>query len=152
MPGASILSSSVRPKSLSPEMFPTLRAKSLPGSVLPKHHYLLPARDLADPRDGNLRDASRDRFPLGRSKEQLVIFAPIERKAEIDSSLLSADLRAGNGRCRDFGTHPRLLADVAQIGGEAVAQIDHGRGKPPLAEKPADRNAWNGREVSRKIL
>lgn len=57
-----------------------------------------------------------------------------------------------NGRLQNFGTHSGFFADVGDIGREAVAEVDHRRGNPLLAQKAADSNPWNRIEMSRKIL
>lgn len=134
------------------EVLPASGAKVRASAAFIDENDPLLARDAADAGDGNPRDANRDTFPGGQCEEKFVVFAAIEGYAKINRSRLSPNPRARNGVGRDFCTHSRFFADVGEIGGEAVAQIDHRRGEMFFAQNPAHGNSWNGREVSWKVL
>ncbi len=73
---------------------------------------------------GNLR--------LGRCcKQQLVILPAVDSQLKV--RILSNRERASV----DDRRHPALLADVGQINGEAIAEVDHGGGQTVLTQPAA---------------
>ena len=46
---------------------------------------------------------------------------------------------------------PALFADVRQIGGETIAEVDHRGRKTMFAQVLSDGDAWRRREVLREI-
>ena len=48
----------------------------------------------------------------------------------------------------DFCAHSAFLADVSEVGGESIAEIDHGRGETPVRQCPAHLNPWGWMEVT----
>src|SRR5208283_1894909 len=96
-----------------------------------------PAEDLADARDGNSGDLLRN-AAVGRcGEEQLVLVPAMQRQCQRILATGSGD-RFGV----HHGTGATLLADMAEVGRESVADVDHRRGQLLLAQELSDRNAW----------
>ncbi len=82
--------------------------------------------DVADVADRNAGDFRGNAAVGRRREEQLIFVAAVQRVVERDLVATKAGQRDGFGL--DFGPHAALLADVREIGGEPVADVDHRRG------------------------
>src|ERR1700758_2748244 len=75
----------------------------------------------------------------------------MQRKSLINFMPRFPDGGARNGFCLDFRAHTRLLANVRQISGEAIAQIDHRRSQPLLPQNAAEFDPRCGIETAGKV-
>ena len=83
----------------------------------------LPGQHLADGVNGDAADSCRDGMPGWSGEEELVIVAAVE-------GLFEGGARAeGNGCSVEFGVEVGFFAEVEQVGGEAVADVNAGRGE-----------------------
>ena len=87
---------------------------------------MLAPRDVANLGDGDACDSGRDALATGRREKQFVVIAAVQGELQIDFVGWFADAGAGDGRGLDLRANSTLFADVREIGGEAVAEIDHG--------------------------
>ena len=99
------------------------------------------AKNAADAGDGNSGDGPGDMRAGRGGKQELVIFAAIEGLGQ-----------GGGGMEREPGGvylsgDARFLAEMGEIGGEAVAQVNGGGGKSASLEKEALGQAWLGIEM-----
>ena len=101
--------------------------------------------------DADTRDPSRDALAAGCGEEQFVILAPVQCELKIDFVSGLADLCARNRLRLDLRANPALFADVPEIGGKAVAEIDHGRSETFFEQEPANFDPGRGMEVAGKI-
>lgn len=85
--------------------------------------------NLTDFRDLDAGNLAGNLFSFWRCEKQFIVFAAMERKLKI-SAFSDGDLARRNLR-RDVA----FLADVRQIHGEAIAQVDH-CGSEPLFSQP----------------
>ena len=86
------------------------------GASLCRHHA-------ADGMDGDAAEGFRQAFCGGSGEEELVIVAAVE-------GLFEGSARAeGNGCSVEFGVEVGFFAEVEQVGGEAVADVNAGRGE-----------------------
>ena len=85
--------------------------------------------DAADWGDGNAGDCTRQAGGVWGGEEEFIVFAAVEGLGEGCGGM------DGQGRGIDFGGYTGFMAEVSQIGGEAVAQVN-GRGGQAVALKP----------------
>src|SRR6185369_3366808 len=109
------------------------------------HPYLPPARYGAKVADINSRDPGWHLLPSRCCEEQFVVFSAVQGKPKISLS------GHRNFVGFDLGTHTALFANVAQVGGKPIADIDHGRRQPLFAEKASHLNSRRGMEMPGKI-
>ena len=109
------------------------------------------AGDAADFVDRYAGDLGRDAFAGPRGEKEFVVFASVEGLVEVDFVCGLADAGAGNENGFEFGADVTCLADVGEVGGEAVAGVDHGGGEALLAEDAAEFEARIGEEVARIV-
>ena len=106
-------------------------------------------RDAADAADGDSCDAHGD-CPSSRSgEEQFVVFASVEGEVQGNGLAFGSNHGSRNSYRFEFGSDFRFFADLGEVGGEAVAHIDHGRGFP--AQRLSDGDARDGMEVAGEI-
>ena len=91
--------------------------------------------------------AMRDgiRLPRRRGEKQFVVFSAVQRKLQIDFARGLAHAGARDGLRLQLGTHAAFLADMGQIGREAVAGIDH-RGGQSLSRAECGQARFAARE------
>ena len=94
----------------------------------------------ADAGERDTGDAAREARGGRRGEEQFVVFAAVQGLVERSSG------SDGQGGGLDFGGEAGLFAEVHEVGGEAVANIDGGGGgaaalEPEALEPEALRNA-----------
>ena len=126
------------------EVFPALRLERLAafsGTQRNGRTGFGSAKNAADAGDGNSGDGAGDMCAGRGGKEELVIFAAMKGLGQ-----------GGGGMERepggvDLGGDARFLAEVGEIGGEAVAQVDGGGGKAASLEKEALGEARLGVEM-----
>ena len=116
-------------------MLPALGAKLRSDALAVYQEHLLFASNVANFRDGNACDSCRYAFARMCCKKQLVSFAAVEGETEIYFMRFAASLPSvnpglrnpgfGDGFRRDFGTHAAFFAHMSEIGGEAIADVDH---------------------------
>ena len=107
-------------------MLPTAAFQRLPSRTSVHDDSGLPHTVLYDSsnlRHGNSGNAARYRSVRTSSEEQFVVFAPmqslVERSAGVNRYCFRIDLRGD----------PGLLAEVIEVSGQAIAQVDaRGRG------------------------
>jgi len=106
----------------------------------------------ADLGDLNTRNGGWQRL-LGRScEEKLVVIAAMQSEVESGSSIFVRVRPDGQGRAEDFRSDSGLIANVPEIGREAITQVDHGGGQLLLAQGPANFDARLRKEVTWVIL
>src|SRR6185503_7004164 len=103
---------------LFPEVFPALRLQFLLEPIFVSHPYLPPAPYGAKVADINSRDPGWHLLPNRCGKQQFVIFSAVQGKPKISLS------GHRNFVGFDLGTHTALFANVAQVGGKPIADID----------------------------
>ena len=103
------------------------------------------ADDTPDLCNGNSGNRAGNARRWSRGKEQLVVLAAVERLFE---RRLGVD---GQGAGIDLGRDTRLLTEMAEIGGEPVAQIDAGRGQAAPGQRQSLRDARLGIEMRGKL-
>src|SRR5579863_1928657 len=107
-------------------------------SAPPIHH----PSDASDLHSGNLARHFRMR---PRGKQQFVIFASVEGLRE-----RGARMNRQKG-CIDLCRYARLFAEMGEIGGEAVAEIDGGGGEAAATKRDALGNPRLRKEMRSKI-
>jgi len=86
------------------------------------------ADDAADAVDGNSGDAARDARGGRRGEEQFVVFAAMEGLLERCAGM------DGQGSGQKLDADAGFIAEMGEIGGEAVADIDSGAGEAAAHE------------------
>ena len=99
------------------------------------------AQDAANARDGDSGDGIGDAGRRGGGEEELVVFSAVERLGEGCGEVGREE------RGVDFGGDARFFAEVGEISGEAVADVDCGSGEMALPEPEALSKAGLGIEV-----
>ena len=96
------------------------------------HLRLVPARgeDPADLRDGDVGDGARN-FCGGRcGEEEFVVFAAVEERGELGAVVeCGGEGMDGEGGEFEFGRDLGGGAEMGEVGGETVAEIDAGGGE-----------------------
>ena len=95
-------------------------------------------------RDRYAGDAARQAGGRRGGEEQFVVFAAVEGLRQ------GCGRVDGQGGCIDFGGYAGLLAEVGEIGGEAVAEVDGGGGQRAAREPETLSDAGLGEEVRRE--
>jgi hypothetical protein len=117
----------------------------LPISIEQPHPFF--ARSLPDVRDLHSHYFRRNR--LCRREEQFVVVSSVQRDIERDSLYFPAACPgAGDRLDTNFGSYPALLADMFEVGGKPVADVDHGRRNLVLAQPLANKNPRLGAKMS----
>lgn len=98
-------------------------------------------KDAANPGDPDSADAARNARGSGCRKEQFVVFSAVEGLRESGGGV------DGEHGGFNFGGYGGLLTDVGEVGGEAVAQIDGGRGHGAPLEPEALGDTRLGKEM-----
>src|SRR5271170_7365269 len=111
------------------EVLPALRTEFRSDAVRVDEENLLPRCDLANPGYSDPGDRGRDVRAFRRGEEQFVVIASMQRESKIDLQSRLADPRARERIHLEFRANATFFADVSEIGGKAVAEIDHGRGE-----------------------
>lgn len=123
-------------------MLPTFGTKLNAYIMLVHQNDALPPRDVADPGDLDTSNAARDALATRGGEEKFVILAAMQSGLKIDFVSRSADRGERYGVGPNFRAHSALFTNMGEVGGEAIADIDHGRGQPPLAQELSDGHAW----------
>jgi len=147
--------SGVRPQALgctsTLEVFPALGAKLDSGPVGRGENNLPGSRDLADLGDLNACDSGRDALGFGSGEEQLVVVAAVQCGLKTDLAGGLVDLRKRNGIRRNLRANSAFVADVPEIGREAIAQIDHGGSEISFTQNPANFDSRGRIEVAGEV-
>src|SRR5579872_3620079 len=130
------------------EVFPSMRVQSVTDSVAADEEYLSGSRDTSDPSNADASQTRRDGLARRRGKKQFVVFAAVECQLEIYFVRRFTDGRLGYGFRQQLRSHAAFFADVGEVGGEAVAGVDHGRGESVLTEDAAEFHTRLGKEMS----
>src|SRR5579875_808780 len=102
----------------------------------------------ADARDGNSGDGLWNVCCWWRGEEQFVVFASVECGFECCLWREAAgEWVDGQSRLVDFGVDGGGAADVGEVGGQAVAQVDAGCGELACEQCTSLREAWRGIEM-----
>src|SRR5664280_3282280 len=123
-------------------MFPSGGIQGLSFAIGGGQLHLFPAQNLANTGDGNSGDLLRNAALGTGREEQLIFVAAMQRQRQ-------SILATGGGQ--SFGVNDSasatLFADVPQVGGESVADVDHGGDQLLLAQELADGEPGLGIEV-----
>lgn len=130
------------------EVLPALRSEFDSGAVRVQENDLPGSGDVANLGDVDTRDSGRDSLTAGRREEQFIIVTSMQSEFEFDFAARLANLGARNRVRQDLRTNPALVANMPEIGGEAVAEIDHGRGETLFTQEPADLDSGDGMKMA----
>jgi hypothetical protein len=110
------------------------------------------AMKCADAGDGDARDLTRNACVRGCREEELVVLASMEGGVKRLFRRERMRKRVKGDRTGvDLGADARGFAEVSEVGGEAVAEIDGGRGKA-AAKKSRAYSKARLREEMRMVL
>jgi len=112
---------------------------------------VLLARDVANLGDVDTRDSGGDLLATRPREKQFVVVPAMQGKLQIDLVSWLPDAGARYSRGLDLRANTALFADMPEVGGEAVAEIDHGRGKTFFEQKLANLDSGDGIEVTGEI-
>ena len=104
--------------------------------------------DAADLGDGDAGDGAGDFGGGGGGEEELVVFAAVEQGGDLGAVVEGDCERVQREGCEvEFGRDVGGGAEVGEVGGEAVAEVDAGGGEVAAEEGLADGEARLGEEV-----
>src|SRR5580704_13482855 len=86
---------------------------------------LAPACDLTNLRYGNSGNSGWDPFRARSGEEQFVVLSAVQREFHPNFPQWPTNCGQWDRRRLQFGPYPAFFADMGEIGGEAVAGIDH---------------------------
>jgi len=132
-------------------MLPALGTEFESHALIIHEDDVLLARDVADLGDVDTRDSGRDLLPARPREKQFVVVTAMQGKLQVDFVNWLADAGARYSRSLDLRANTTLFADMPEVGGEAVAEIDHGRGKTFFQQKLANLDSRHGMEVPGEI-
>lgn len=101
--------------------------------------------DAADAVDGNAGDAARDARRGRRGEEQFVVFAAVEGLFERCAGM------NGQGSGQKLDADAGFIAEMGEIGGEAVADVDSGAGEAAAHEPEALGETRLRKKMGRKF-
>ncbi len=113
----------------------------MPCAVPVGQENLSSADHVSDVRDRKARNARRNALSAGRGEEQFVVFSAMESEFEINFAGWPSYRGSGDGFGYYLRSDSTFFANVGEIGGEAVAGIDHGRGKTFFEQNAAKFDA-----------
>ena len=134
------------------KVFPSSWMQRCASTAFLDQQDLLSPGDPADGRDSDSSNACRNVLAGRGGEEELVVVPAMECILEIDGVNGSADAGAGYRVGQDLSADPGLVADVGEIGGEAVAEINHGSGQAMLAQVATYCEARDRVEVARVMF
>jgi hypothetical protein len=133
------------------EVFPALRMEFRSHALVIHEDDVPLARNVANLGDVDTRDSGRDLLATRPREKQFVVVTAMQGKLQIDFVNWLPDAGAGDARSLDLRANTTLFADMPEVGGEAVAEIDHGRGKTFFQQKLANLDSRHGMEVPGEI-
>lgn len=121
-------------------MFPSLRLKlaSSLGGINDQH--LLTATNYTNFGKWQTIDAGWHTSVFVGGKKEFVGVASV--KCELKVHIAPSELRPGNCFFPEVRAHSALLANVREIGGEAIADVDHCSSNFALTKDSADLQTW----------
>src|SRR6516225_561722 len=125
------------------EMLPAGGGERLEFAVGELQFDLSAARDGADAGDGGASDCGGNGFGSGRGEKQFVVFAAVQGELTCVAGASGGNSGAVNDRA-----DAAFIADVAKIGGESVAGVDHGGSQLVLAQVSTESDTRIGIEVT----
>jgi len=111
------------------EVFPALRMEFCSHALVIHEDDVLLARDVANLGDVDARDSGRDLLATRGGEKQFVVVTAMQGELQIDFVSWPPDAGKRYRRSLDLRANTALFADMPEVGGKAVAEIDHGRGK-----------------------
>jgi hypothetical protein len=133
------------------EVLPALGTEFGTHTVLIHQDDVLITGNVTDLRDGNACNSGGETLATACGEKQFVVVAAMQRELQLDIAGWFPDAGPGDGRGVDLRADAALFADVPEIRGQAVAEIDHGRGESFFKQEPAYFDAGGGVEVAGKI-
>ena len=109
-----------------PEVLPSERAQLRPKLVGMYQQNVFVSRYHTNFSDRDSPDHGWNCSSLGSGEQQLIIFAAVQREAQIDRASGTADFGLGNQVFPDLGAGAALLTNVGEIDRKSVANVDHG--------------------------
>ncbi len=106
-----------------------------------------PPSDVAELRNLDASDVGRHSPAAGSSEEQFVVVAAVQGGLKVNFAARFSDVGEGDGVRANFSAHTAFFADVAEVGGEAVAEVDHGGSQVLLAQELSDGDSGLGVKV-----
>jgi len=126
-------------------MLPALRLQLKRGSFSEDRHLrpvLSRPHDAANPGDRDACNGPRDPGRCSRSKEQLIIFAPVQNRRNLRGFVQAGSQRMrGKQRRIDLSGNPRCRTKMGKIGRKPIRKVDAGRRKAAAQKRLADRDA-----------
>lgn len=103
-----------------------------------QQNYALAAPNLTDLGYRDASDSLRDGLVARSREKQFVVFAAVQRESQIDlaGGLRNAGERYGLGL--NLRPHAAFVADMTEVGGKAIAKVDHGGGQAFPAQELSD--------------
>jgi len=89
----------------------------------------------------------RDALAARDSEEQFVVVAAVQGGLKVNFAARFSDVGEGYGVRANFSAHTAFFADVAEVGGEAVAEVDHGGSQVLLEQELTDGDSGLGVKV-----
>lgn len=132
-------------------MLPTLGVEFEFHALVIHEDDVFLARGVANLGDVDARDVRRDLLPARRGEKQFVVITAMQGKLQIDFVSWLPDAGTRYGRGLNLRANTTFFADMPEVGGEAVAEIDHGRGKTFFQQKLANLDSRHGMEVPGEI-
>lgn len=133
------------------EVLPSPWLQDRPGALTTDQQNLFASPDFSNLRDAHSGDSIRHALVFRSREQKLVLIPAMERVAEF--YILLSFSNPGEWHCRseNLGPNAGFFADVSQVRGEPVADVNHRRGKPLGPQQPAHRNARHRMKVPWKV-
>src|ERR1700690_3752765 len=141
-----MLTGQPRTGALAPDVFPAFGPQAFSGAAFINEHHLTAANHAADLTDAHSRDLRRDL--LRRGEQQFVVLTAVEGHIQSNRAGRLSHQRTRDECGLNFGAHAAFFTEVAEVGGEAVAEVDHGGGQTAPAQELTDSYPGLGVEVA----
>lgn len=129
---------------------PRLQAASCAIGTLEDHSAA--ASDGSDCGDRHAGQGVGDWLVRRRGEEQFVGFAAVKGKMQINFTKGIPNSRERQGGPIYLGPNSTFFADVAEIGREAIAEVDHGGREPLLSQTAPQRDSRDRKEMFGKLV
>src|ERR1700722_10683734 len=119
------------------EVFPASRVKLIANPGPAHQDYVFASRDAANSRDGDSGNAGGNTFAARSGEEKFVVLSAVQGELPVNLPRRFAHAGARNQFRLNFRPGNALAADLRQIGGEAIAGVDHRCSQTLLAKDTA---------------
>src|SRR5579864_9172311 len=129
-------------------MLPAARMQFIGYAIWTSNKNSVSANDLADLGYGHSRDLVWEAFSWRDGEQQFIVFPAMQSEVEVHFAGRLPDAGARDQGGVQFRAYSAFFANMGQVGGKAVAGVDHRRGESFLPQDAAEFEPGFGVEMA----